>query len=62
MNFLKDDKGNWSFVRIASMFILALFGYIVLTIADKVPSDVQIAMLICGIFPKALQKYYENKQ
>ncbi len=66
MNFLQDDKGNASSMRlmcIMSLLAAIGFGYLTMSvIGTDHQTGVQITtlFLIAAFAPKALQKYIEN--
>ena len=60
MGFLKEKNGQWSFIRIASFYLMVLFTYLVIFSTKDLPVELYIAILFCALFPKAIQKKYEN--
>jgi hypothetical protein len=66
MNFLEDDKGNKSSMRLmclCSLFAAMIFGYVTITggCTDR-QTGVQITLIfvLAAFAPKAVQKYIEN--
>lgn len=66
MNFLQDDKGNNSSMRLMCLISLCaaiVFGFIALTHSSTNQNDIQITalFLIAAFAPKTLQKHIELK-